>query len=222
MQSPGTGPPGPLAPTYAQLFENNRRWVAAELAADPEHFERLAAGQSPQYLFIGCSDSRVNANEMVGVRTGQMFVHRNIANLVVHTDMNLMSVLQYAVEVLGVEHAIVCGHYGCGGVAAAVDGTYHGLIDKWLRTIKDVYRIYHAELDAIADPVERHQRLVELNVREQVYRLASTSFVQRRWGPEIRDHVHGWVYDLRHGLLRDLMIDPAEEPARAIFELDGL
>ena len=208
--------------TYEQLFENNRRWVAAELAADPEHFERLAQGQSPEYLFIGCSDSRVNANEMVGMRTGQMFIHRNIANLVIHTDMNLMSVLQFAVEVLEVEHVIVCGHYGCGGVAAAVDGSYHGLIDKWLRTIKDVYRIYHDELDAIDDPMLRHQRLVELNVREQVYRLCSTSFVQRRWGAAMGEHVHGWAYDLRHGLLKDLLIDPADEPARTIYDLDGL
>ena len=208
--------------TYEQLFENNRRWVASELEADPDHFERLAEGQSPDYLFIGCSDSRVNANEMVGTLTGQMFIHRNIANLVVHTDMNLMSVLQYAVEVLEVEHVIVCGHYGCGGVAAAVDGSYHGLIDKWLRTIKDVYRIYHEELDAIDDPVLRHQRLVDLNVREQVYRLCSTSFVQRRWGASMVDHVHGWAYDLRRGLLKDLLIDPADQPARSIYELDGL
>lgn len=210
------------APSYTQLFENNRRWVAAELEHDPDHFERLAEGQSPEYLFIGCSDSRVNANEMVGMRTGEMFIHRNIANLVVHTDMNLMSVLQFAVEVLEVEHVIVCGHYGCGGVGAAVDGSYHGLIDKWLRTIKDVYRIYHLELDAIDDPVLRHQRLVELNVREQVYRLCSTSFVQRRWGTAMADHVHGWAYDLRHGLLKDLEIDPADEPARSIYDLDGL
>ncbi|MGA7758827.1 MAG: carbonic anhydrase [Ilumatobacteraceae bacterium] len=211
-----------ITPKYAQLFENNRRWVESELSKDPDHFERLAEGQSPEYLFIGCSDSRVNANEMVGMRTGQMFIHRNIANLVVHTDMNLMSVLQFAVEVLEVEHVIVCGHYGCGGVAAAVDGSYHGLIDKWLRTIKDVYRIYHDELDAIDDPVLRHQRLVELNVREQVYRLCSTSFVQRRWGNDMGNHVHGWAYDLRHGLLKDLQIDPADEPARNIYELDGL
>jgi len=210
------------APTYPELFENNRRWVADELVADPVHFERLAEGQSPTYLFIGCSDSRVNANEMVGTETGHMFIHRNIANLVVHTDMNLMSVLQYAIEVLEVEHVIVCGHYGCGGVMAAVDGSYHGLIDKWLRTIKDVYRIYHDELDAIDDPDARHQRLVELNVREQVYRLCSTSFVQRRWGADMVDHVHGWVYDLGHGLLQDLEIDPADEPARTIYDLDGL
>jgi carbonic anhydrase len=209
-------------PSYEQLFENNRRWVAGELAKDPEHFERLAAGQHPQYLFIGCSDSRVNANEMVGVRSGEMFIHRNIANLVVHTDMNLMSVLQFAVEVLRVDHVIVCGHYGCGGVAAAVEGSYHGLIDKWLRTIKDVYRIYHDELDAIDDPELRHQRLVELNVREQVYRLCSTSFVQRRWGSEMREHVHGWAYDLRRGLLKDLEIDPEDEPAHGIYHFDNL
>lgn len=209
-------------PTYEELFANNRRWVADEIAADPEHFERLAAGQQPKYLFIGCSDSRVNANEMVGTSSGEMFIHRNIANLVVHTDMNLMSVLQFAVEVLEVQHVIVCGHFGCGGVAAAMDGAYHGLIDKWLRTIKDVYRIYHEELDAIDDETLRQQRLVELNVREQVYRLCSTSFIQRRWGSDMGAHVHGWVYELRHGLLRDLQIDPADEPARAIYELDGL
>ncbi len=209
-------------PSYEQLFENNRLWVADELARDPDHFERLAVGQHPKYLFIGCSDSRVNANEMVGTGSGEMFIHRNIANLVVHTDMNLMSVLQFAVEVLDVEHVIVCGHYGCGGVAAAVDGSYHGLIDKWLRTIKDVYRIYHQELDAIDDLELRHQRLVELNVREQVYRLCSTSFVQRRWGDDMGNHVHGWVYDLRHGLLNDLRIDPADEPARRIYDLENL
>ncbi len=209
-------------PTYEQLFENNRLWVADELANDPDHFERLAAGQRPKYLFIGCSDSRVNANEMVGIRSGEMFIHRNIANLVVHTDMNLMSVLQYAVEVLEVEHVIVCGHYGCGGIAAAVDGSYHGLIDKWLGTIKDVYRIYHEELEAIDDPELRHQRLVELSVREGVYRLCSTSFIQRRWGADMGAHVHGWAYDIRKGLLKDLDIDPRDQPARFIYELDSL
>jgi carbonic anhydrase len=209
-------------PAYEQLFENNRLWVESELAIDPDHFERLAKGQSPEYLFIGCSDSRVNANEMVGMRSGEMFIHRNIANLVVHTDMNLMSVLQFAVEVLRVEHVIVCGHYGCGGVAAAVDGSYHGLIDKWLRTIKDVYRIYYDELEALDDPELRHERLVELNVREQVYRLCSTSIVQRRWGSAMGAHVHGWAYDLRHGLLKDLEIDPDDQPAHGIYHLDNL
>lgn len=210
------------APAYHQLFENNKVWVAESLADDPDHFERLAIGQDPKYLFIGCSDSRINANEMIGVRAGEMFVHRNIANVVVHTDMNLMSVLQYAIEVLSVEHVIVCGHYGCGGITSALDGTYHGLIDSWLSTIKDVYRIYHEELETITDPVELHQRLIQLNVRESVYRLCSTSFLQRRWGSDIAAHVHGWVYDIHHGLLTDLEIDPAEETASHIYEFGGL
>jgi len=209
--------------SYDQLFVNNRRWVSERLAADPRYFERLAEGQSPRYLFIGCSDSRVNANEITGTATGEMFVHRNIANLVVHTDLNLMSVLQYAVEVLRVEHVIVCGHYGCGGVRAATDGHYHGLIDKWLRSIKDVYRIYRDELDAIDDPEARHRRLVELNVREQVFHLASTSFVQRAWHHERRLHVHGWVYDLREGLLRDLEVDPEHDfDGVEIYDFDDL
>jgi carbonic anhydrase len=195
-------------PTYEQLFVNNRRWVADQVAEDPDYFDRLALGQRPKYLFIGCSDSRVNANEITGTQTGQMFIHRNIANVVVHTDMNLMSVLQFAVEELHVEHVIVCGHFGCGGVAAAMEHRYHGLIDKWLRSIKDVYRLYRDELEAIPDEQKRYERLVELNVREQVYRLCSTSFVQKAWRHERRLHVHGWVYDIRDGLLRDLEVDP--------------
>lgn len=196
---------------YEQLFANNRRWVAEQKARDPDYFERLAQGQTPRYLFIGCSDSRVNANEITGTANGEMFIHRNIANVVVHTDMNLMSVLQFAVEVLHVEHVIVCGHYGCGGVQAALESRYHGLIDKWLRNIKDVYRLHRVELDAITDPVKRAEMLVELNVREQVYKLCSTSFVQRAWQKERKLHVHGWVYDIRDGLLRDLQIDPDRE-----------
>ena len=202
---------GHVPTSYEQLFANNRRWVAERLAEDPDFFERLAAGQSPKYLFIGCSDSRVNANEITGTAAGEMFIHRNIANVVVHTDMNLMSVLQFAVEVLRVEHVIVCGHYGCGGVKAALENTYHGLIDKWLRNIKDVYRIYRSELDAIVDDQKRYERLVELNVREQVYRVSSTSFVQRAWHHDRRLHVHGWVYDIRDGVLRDLEIDPERD-----------
>jgi len=208
---------------YEQLFVNNRAWVAEQEAADPEFFARLAGGQSPDYLFIGCSDSRVNANEITGAGSGEMFIHRNIANLVVPTDMNLMSVLQFAIEVLHVEHVIVCGHYGCGGVRAAIDGHYHGLIDKWLRSIKDVYRLYRDELDAIADPDARHRRLVELNVREQVYKVCATSFVQRAWHDERRLHVHGWVYDLHEGLLRDLDIDPEHDfDAASVYLYDDV
>jgi carbonic anhydrase len=209
--------------TYEQLFENNRGWTARQLASDPEYFHRLAEGQAPKFLFIGCSDSRVNANEITGTGTGEMFIHRNIANLVVHTDMNLMSVLQFAIEVLRVEHVIVCGHYGCGGVRAAVDNRYHGLIDKWLRTIKDVYRLYQPELDAIDDAEQRHRKLVELNVREQVYKLCSTSFVQRAWRDERRLHVHGWVYDIYDGVLRDLQVDPDRDYSGAgIYRYDDL
>lgn len=200
----------PVSKTYEDLLSYNRRWAAGHVAEDPRYFERMAEGQSPDFLFIGCSDSRVSAQELTGTHLGEIFVHRNIANLVVHTDMNLMSVLQYAVDVLEVGHVIVCGHFECGGVRAAVDGHYHGLIDKWLRTIKDVYRIYRHELDAIADPEKRHHRLVELNVREQVFRLCSTSFVQRAMRDR-RLEIHGWVYDLEHGLLLDLEIDPAKD-----------
>ncbi|MEM8904315.1 MAG: carbonic anhydrase [Actinomycetota bacterium] len=207
---------------YEELLDYNRRWAAGHVEEDPAYFERMAEGQHPDFLFIGCSDSRVSAQELTGTHLGEMFIHRNIANLVVHTDINLMSVLQYAVDVLEVGHVIVCGHFQCGGVRAAVDGHFHGLIDKWLRTIKDVYRIYRDELDAIADPEERHHRLVELNVREQVFRLRTTSFVQRA----IRDRdlqVHGWVYDLEHGLIRDLRIDPATDfDAVSLYDYDDL
>ncbi|HSL57006.1 MAG TPA: carbonic anhydrase [Acidimicrobiales bacterium] len=209
--------------SYEQLFVNNKRWVAERLAADPEHFHRLATAQHPRFLFIGCSDSRVNANEITGTRTGEMFIHRNIANMVVHTDMNLMSVLQYAVQVLEVEHVIVCGHYGCGGITAALEHSYHGLIDKWLRNIKDVYRLHRAELDDIEDFAARRDRLVELNVREQVYRVWATSFVQRAWHGERRLHVHGWVYDLADGVLKDLEVDPELElGGLAIYDYDDL
>jgi carbonic anhydrase len=209
-------------PEYDQLFINNRVWVAERLAEDPSFFERLAGGQSPRYLFIGCSDSRVNANEITGTGTGDMFIHRNIANVVLPTDLNLMSVVQFAVDELEVDHVIVCGHYGCGGVRAALDHHHHGLIHKWLLAIKDVYRLHAAELDAIEDPELRYRRLVECNVEESVYKLGHSSFVQRRWGRAVRDHVHGWVYDIRNGLLRDLAIDPLAEPGRAIYELEDL
>lgn len=193
--------------SYQKLFENNKKYVQEKLSLDPLYFERMAESQAPTYLFIGCSDSRVPANEITGTDAGEMFVHRNIANLVVHTDINLMSVLQYSVEVLKVKHIIVCGHYGCGGVKAAVDNTHHGLIDKWLRNIIDVYRTYRKDLDAITDEEERHKRLVECSVREQVYNLAMTSIVQKAWMRDQPLQVHGWVYDMKKGFINDLNVD---------------
>ena len=192
---------------YKQLFENNRKWVAEKLQLDPHYFENLAMGQSPRFLWIGCSDSRVPASEITGTTPGEMFVHRNVANLVVSTDLNLLSVLQYAVEVLKVEHIIVCGHYGCGGVKAAIEDKNLGLINKWLQNIKDVFRLHKDELMAIKDPNEHFKRLVELNVVEQVYNLHKTSFVQKAWHNNASIHVHGWVYDLREGYIKDLEVD---------------
>jgi carbonic anhydrase len=205
---------------YNMLFVNNKSWVKEKLAEDENYFKKLAEGQYPKYLFIGCSDSRITANEITGTDAGELFVHRNIANLVVHTDMNLMSVLQYSVEVLKVEHVIVCGHYGCGGVKAAVDGKDHGLIDKWLRNIKDVYRLHKKDLNKIDDDDERHNRLVELNVREQVYHMCMTSIIQKAWSQGERPHVHGWVYDIHEGLIIDLNINVHEEfPDYNIYKL---
>jgi carbonic anhydrase len=184
------------------LLAGNRRFVAEQLAADPHGFEKLAEGQHPQFLWIGCSDSRVSPNLITGTGAGDMFVHRNIANLVVQTDMNLLSVLQYAVEVLRVNHVIVCGHHGCGGVKAAMasnaSGASHGLIDNWLRTIRDTELFFHAELEAL-DGEARLRRLVELNVIEQVYNLGKTNIVQNAWRERGRPFIHGWVFDIASG-----------------------
>jgi carbonic anhydrase len=201
------------------MFVNNRNWVDLRRDQDPDYFERLAQGQSPRHLFIGCSDSRVNANEITGSSTGDLFVHRNVANLVVATDVNFMSVLQFAVEVLKVEHVIVCGHYGCGGVHAAVDGEFHGTLDMWLTSIRDVYRLHYEELEAIDDPLVRHRRLVELNVEEQVYHLSATSIIQQAWPDNVVEHVHGWVYDIREGLLRDLDVNPRHRSDLDVYSL---
>lgn len=197
--------------SYDKLFRNNRKWIAEKLEIDPDFFKSRAKGQTPQYLFIGCSDSRVPANEITGTEPGEMFVQRNIANMVVHTDVNLMSVLQYSVEVLNVKHVIVCGHYGCGGVRAAMDDKAHGLIDKWLRNIKDVVRLHKDELDAITDDEQKHRRLVELNVKEQVYNLMKTSYIQKNIQAYGFPQVHGWVYDINDGKLIDLNIDVKKE-----------
>jgi len=192
--------------SYTRLFDNNRKWVNEQNEKDPEFFNKLALGQTPEYLWIGCSDSRVPANEITGTNPGEMFVHRNIANMVVHSDMNLLSVLSYAVEVLKVKHIIVCGHYGCGGVKAAMGNKQFGLIDNWLRHIKDVYRFHYEELDLITDEEERFKRFVELNVIEQVHDLGKTSIVQNAWNNNQPLHIHGWVYDLNDGIIKDLKV----------------
>ncbi len=185
------------------LFDNNRRWVQRIEQENPGFFERLSRGQSPQYLWIGCSDSRIPANEVVGLPPGELFVHRNVANLVIHTDMNLLSVLQYAVDVLQVKHVIVCGHYGCGGVIGAMKNESLGLIDNWLRFIKDVYQ-HNAELLEALPEARRADRLCELNVIQQVANVCHTTVVQEAWRRNQELAVHGWIYDIRDGLLRDL------------------
>jgi carbonic anhydrase len=192
--------------SYLRLLENNKNWVKEQLNLDPTYFEKLSKGQSPEYLWIGCSDSRVPANQITGTEPGEVFVHRNIANMVVHSDMNMLSVLSYAVEVLKVKHIIVCGHYGCGGVIAAMKNQQFGLIDNWLRHIKDVYRYHHVELDAIEDENERARRFVEVNVQEQVHDLGKTSIVQNAWRRNQPLHIHGWVYDIHDGLINDLKV----------------
>jgi carbonic anhydrase len=190
--------------SYKRLFENNKKWVAEMTQHDPNYFLDLAKGQTPEYLWIGCSDSRVPANEITGTKPGEMFVHRNIANMVVHNDLNLLSVLAYAVDVLKVKHVIVCGHYGCGGVEAAMGNKQFGLIDNWLRNIKEVYRTHTEELDAIEDRKKRLRRFVELNVVEQVLDLGKTTIVQNAWQRDQPLHIHGWVYDIADGVVKDL------------------
>ena len=182
-----------------ELLRNNRTFVEQQLQLDAGYFDKLAEGQHPEFLWVGCSDSRVPPDRITGTSPGDMFVHRNIANLVVQTDMNLLSVLQYAVEVLQVQHVIVCGHYGCGGVKAAMGHEHHGLIDNWLRTVKDTQQYFWHELSAL-DETARFDRLVELNVIEQVYNLGKTHTVQAAWARRQRPYIHGWVFDLRIGL----------------------
>lgn len=190
--------------TYAALKKGNRDWVARRTAEDPEFFTKLAKGQQPEVLWIGCSDSRVPTDEVTGTKPGEVFVHRNIANVCVHSDMNMLSVLDYAVNVLKVKHVIVAGHYGCGGVAAALSHKQFGIIDNWLRHIKDVYRLHAEELDAITNEKDKVNRLVELNVVEQVYNLGKTSIIQNAWREREDLHVHGWVIDLNTGYIKDL------------------
>lgn len=191
---------------YSSLLEGNKQWVREKLDQDPDFFERLSKGQSPQFLWIGCSDSRVPANEITNTQPGDIFVHRNIANMVVHSDMNMLSVLDYAVNILKVKHVIVCGHYGCGGVKAAMGNEQFGLVDNWLRHIKDVYRLHANELDAIKDEDTRFNRFAELNVIEQVFDLMKTSIIQNAWRERNEPRVHGWIYNLKTGLINDLNV----------------
>jgi carbonic anhydrase len=190
--------------SLGQLLDNNRAWARGMLAVDPEYFKRLARQQSPQYLWIGCSDSRVPANQITGLAPGEVFVHRNIANVVVHTDLNCLSVIQFAVDILKVRHIILCGHYGCSGVHAAMTRHRLGLSENWLRHVQDVAARHESELAAIADENPRHQRLCELNVMEQVQNVCQCTAVQDAWGRRQPLAVHGWIYDLQDGLLRDL------------------
>ena len=207
--------------SYLRLLENNKNWVKEQLNLDPTYFEKLSKGQSPEYLWIGCSDSRVPANQITGTEPGEVFVHRNIANMVVHSDMNMLSVLSYAVDVLKVKHIIVCGHYGCGGVMAAMKNQQFGLIDNWLRHIKDVYRYHHDELDAIKDETLRARRFVEVNVQEQVHDLGKTSIVQNAWKRGQQLHLHGWAYDIQDGLINDLGVNfTCTKDLHTVYHLD--
>lgn len=206
---------------YKKLLDNNKEWVARNLEKDPDFFNRLADGQQPPLLWIGCSDSRVPANEIIGAPPGEVFVHRNIANMVIHSDMSMLSVLDYAVNVLNIKHIIVCGHYGCGGVQAALTNRSFGLIDNWIRHIKDVYRVHQDELDKIEDEKTRFDRFVELNVCEQVMDLAKTSILQQAWAKGQQIHIHGWVYDIKDGIIEDLKITLKDKTSLTkVYQLD--
>lgn len=208
---------------FTKLLENNKAWAQLRVKEDPDFFNRLAGLQKPEYLWIGCSDSRVPANQITDTHPGEIFVHRNIANVVVHTDVNLSAVLDYAVNILHVKHVIVCGHYGCGGVKAAMTRTdYKPILNKWLRNIKDVYRIYQEELDAITDEEARADRLVELNVREQVMNLAKMSTIQKAWKDEGRPHLHGWAYGLKNGYINPILHLPPGSRIDPLYEYEDL
>ncbi|RYY89640.1 MAG: carbonic anhydrase [Chitinophagaceae bacterium] len=209
--------------SYQKLLLENKAWAAERVTDNPEYFQRLATIQKPEFLWIGCSDSRVPANEITGTQPGEIFVHRNVANLVVNTDVNLLSVLDYAVTHLKVKHVIVCGHYGCGGVkAAATKDDFKPVLNMWLRNIKDVIRVHRSELEQISDEEMRHQRLVELNVQEQVMNLAKTTIIQRAWQNEQRPHLHGWVYGLSDGIIKPVFEMPAGTHIDPLYEYDNL
>lgn len=208
--------------SYERLLLENKAWAQEKLADDPDYFNRLVHVQSPDFLWIGCSDSRVPANEITGTQPGEIFVHRNIANMVIHTDLNLLSVLEYAVHVLKVKHIIVCGHYGCGGVKAAMTNHNFGIINKWIRNIKDVHRFHREEIDAIKDEEVQLNRMIELNVQEQVLNLAKTSIIQKSWRERQAPDLHGWVYGLQDGLVKPIYEMCAGTHIDEIYEFDDL
>lgn len=208
--------------TYHKLLINNKAWAADQLKEDPDYFDRLTELQTPEILWIGCSDSRVPADRITGTQPGEIFVHRNISNLVIHTDLNMLSVLQFAVEILKIKHIIVCGHHNCGGVSAAMSHKSYGLMDQWIWHIKNVYRIHREEIDALETEAERHQLLTEFNVKEQVLNLSKTSIIQNAWKSDHLPHLHGWVYDLRDGIINPVFEMEAGTPIDPIFELNGI
>ncbi len=206
---------------YKNLLDNNKKWVEQKLSQDPSFFQDLAKGQTPPLLWIGCSDSRVPANEITGTKAGEVFVHRNIANMVIHSDMNMLSVLDYAVNVLKVRHVIVCGHYGCGGIKAAMGNSSFGIIDNWIRHIKDIYRLNKEKLNEIENEEDRFNKFVELNVKEQVLNLAKTSIVQGAWKNGQELFLHGWVYGLNSGYVTDLEVNfSCNSDLHGIYQLD--
>ena len=205
---------------YRKLLLNNKAWARARLEVDEHYFDDLSKGQSPLFLWIGCADSRVPAEEITHADPGEIFVHRNVANMVVHTDMNLLSVLQYAVEVLKIKHIIICGHYNCGGVKAAMTNKDFGLINKWLRNIKEVYEKHYDELHEIKDEQSRFNTLVELNVKEQIQNLAKTSIVQKAWKNSQLPHLHGWVFDIHKGEIKEVVNISAGEWESPVFKYE--
>ncbi len=208
--------------SYEKLLLENKAWAREQNLNDPQFFKRLAAQQSPEFLWIGCSDSRVPADKITGTEPGEIFVHRNIANLVVNTDINMLSVLQYAVEVLKVKHVIVCGHYGCGGVKAAMNNHHYGIINHWLKEIKDVYRLHRNDVDALPAGEEQVNKLVELNVVEQVFNLAKTSIIQNAWKQDNRPQLHGWVYGLSDGIIKPVCEMEPGTSIDPLYEYDNL
>ena len=208
---------------FEKLLQENKIWAAEQVARDPEYFNRLSGLQTPEILWIGCSDSRVPANQITATEPGEIFVHRNVANLVINTDVNMLSVLDFAVNHLKIKHVIVCGHYGCGGVKASITkNDFNAVLNMWLRNIKDVYRIHREELDKITDDAKKEDRLVELNVKEQVFNLAKTSIIQKAWKHEQRPHLHGWVYGLKDGIINPVFEMKAGSHIDPLYEYEDL